>query len=360
MSVDGDYLRAMFGGLWLLLFPLAIGLGIAAAVNTGGVALPPSFGWYVAILALGVFDAMLGYIAGLTFALAVILAGGMTTSASVREMLGIVLVWFVVPLLASAVRPFRRALNLKLAGLWDRGADFVIGGLFAGWSAANVTEALSPLAGYELPIAEHKWTIALIVIGLVAVRIVAETVAVQLYPRRLRELAIEGDLESGIRQVAVGLVCQSLLYIFISAAFLELEWPLFVGVAVFFVPLVPWLFADKLPKSAFVAKWMPVGLAKWSFVIVAGILMGRLLEALVEDPAQALNWGFIVLPLPILFVWGLELFALEDEEDEDEDGDEALEQETGRFPMSWPQRCSACPCSECACISSWEASHEAR
>ena len=342
VSVDGDYLRAMFGGMWLLLFPLAIGLGIAAAVDTGGEALPPAFALFVAILALSIFDALVGYVAGVTFVVAVIAAGGLTSSASVRLLLGIVLVWFVVPLLAAAVRPFRRALNLRLAGVWDRAADLVIGGLFAGWAAANVTEALSPLAGYELPIAEHKWTIAIIVIGLVALRMAAETIAAQLYPKRLRALAIDGDLESGNRQVAVALVCQILLYLFISAAFLELEWPLFAGVALFFVPLVPWLFADRLPKSAIVAKWMPVGLAKWSFVIVAGILMGRLLDALVEDPAQALNWGFIVLPLPILFVWGLELFALEDE-DEDEDGDEAPEEEAGRFPMTWPLRLLGVP-----------------
>jgi hypothetical protein len=113
---------------------------------------------------------------------------------------------------------------------------------------------------------------------------------------------------------------------------------------------VPWLFADKLPKSAFVAKWMPAGIAKWAFVIIAGILLSMLLDRAIHDPGQAQAYAFILLPLPILFCWGLELFAKEDDEDDEEvsltSGDmdaDTPAQEEGRFPMTWPLRLAGAP-----------------
>jgi len=363
VSVDADYLRAMFGGLWLLLYPLAIALGVLAAANTGYAAIAPALGWFVAVLAIGMFDSMAGYVAGISFGTAVLLGGGIIDAASVREVFGIVLVWFATPLAAGAVRPLRRNTRLSLPGMWDRAADFVLGGLFGGWLAAKMTESLSALGGIEVPLAKDKWTIALIVIGLVAVRMIVETFAAHHYPDRLEAVAHEGDLESGNLQVGLSLVIQVALFIFIARAFMTWGWPLFAGTLVFYMPLVPCLFVDRLPKSSRVAKWMPLGLAKWSFVIVAGVLLSWVLEHLVHDPAQAEAFGFIFLPLPILVCWGLELFVPEDEEEEVEEaaghapvalnGTEPAEhahvhayhpeEEEGRFPMTWRLRFAGVP-----------------
>jgi hypothetical protein len=360
VSVDADYLRAMFGGLWLLLYPLAIVLGVLAAANTGYAAIPPALGWFVAVLAIGMFDSMAGYVAGISFGIAVLLGGGIVDAASVREVFGIVLVWFATPLAAGAVRPLRRNTRLQLPGMWDRAADFVLAGLFGGWLAAKMTESLSALGGIEVPLAKDKWTIALIVIGLVAARMIVETFAAHHYPDRLQAVAHEGDLESGNLQVGLSLVIQVALFIFIARAFMKWDWPLFAGTLLFYLPLVPWLFVDRLPKSSRVAKWMPLGLAKWSFVIVTGVLLSWMLDHLVHDPAQAEAFGFIFLPLPILVCWGLELFVPEEEEEEEAahaavalHGTEAAEhahvhthhpeEEEGRFPMTWRLRFAGVP-----------------
>ncbi|HWF49161.1 MAG TPA: hypothetical protein VG294_00840 [Solirubrobacteraceae bacterium] len=325
VSVDADYLRAMFGGLWLLMYPLAIVLGILAARSVGGAALPPVLGYFVAILGLSIFDSMVGYVAGITFVVAITLAGGLADSSSVREFSGIVLVWFAVPLAAAAARPLRRNMHLRLSGVWDRLADFVIGGLFAGWVAAKMTEALSPLGGFEIPLAKDKWTIALFVIAFVGIRIIAESIAAHHYPDRLEKVQHHGDLESGTVQTAISLVIQVALFIFVARAFMNFGWPLYVGTVVFFAPLSACLIADRLPKSAFITKWMPMGLAKWGFVIAAGIGLSQLLPRLIADPAQAEAVGFIVLPLPILICWALELFVEEEGEEDGVEGEAGVE-----------------------------------
>jgi hypothetical protein len=114
-------------------------------------------------------------------------------------------------------------------------------------------------------------------------------------------------------------VIQIALFIFISIAFLGSTWGLYVGAAVFFSPLVPWLFADKIPKSSFVTRWKPKGLVNWTWIIVAGVLLSRLLEHLIHGARALEVAGFILLPLPVLISWALELF--EEEETEDEHGE---------------------------------------
>jgi hypothetical protein len=326
--VDGDYLRAIFGSGWLCMCLAAIGLGSFASASTGWYAIPPSLPIFLAILGVGIFDSTLGYLAGLSFFGTALFAGHVTTALEVRTGAGIVLLWFAVPLAAAALRPLRRNLAFTLVGLWDRAADLVIGGLFAAWAAEKMTGALSGLAGVELPIAKDVNTIAFAVIGFVGLRILIETIAAHHYPKRLERVKHRGGLESENLQVGLSLIVQIVLFLFISVAFMGSTWGLYVGAAVFFSPLVPWLFADKIPKSKFITKWKPTGLVNWAIIIVTGVLLSRLLDHLVHNDKLVEMLGFIILPLPILISWALELFEAEEEDDEDEEEGEETEAES--------------------------------
>jgi hypothetical protein len=308
VAVDGDYLRAMFGSGWLLLCAAAIALGLDASARTDWYAVPPALWLFLAILALSVLDSTLGYLAGIAFFLGALVAGHVATASHVREAAGLALVWFAVPLAAAALRPLRRNINRTLVGLWDRTADLVLAGLFGAWAAVKMTGALSGLAGYELPIGRHLDAVALTVFGFLALRIVIETIAAHHYPRRLAAVHHVGELESGTLQVGLSLIIQIAVFIFIAVAFLGTTGALYVGAAVFFAPLIPWLFAERIPKSRLVTEWSPRGLVKWSLVIVAGLLLAQLLEHLVTNGTQLTRIGFILLPLPILICWSLELF----------------------------------------------------
>jgi hypothetical protein len=313
VAVDGDYLRAMFGSCWLILCVMAVGLGLVAAASTGWYAVPPASGIFLMILGLSILDATLGYLAGTAFFVGVLGAGHVATAADLREAAGIVLVWFAVPLAAAALRPLRRNVQPTITSLWDRSADVVLSGLFGAWAAMKMTGALSGLAGYELPIGQDLNIVAVSVLGFLALRMVIETIAANHYPQRLSAVHHEGELESGTLQVGVSLVIQIAIFIFIAVAFLGSTWALYVGAALFFAPLVPWLFADRIPKSGPVTKWLPRSLVKWTLIIVSGLLLGSLLENLISGGPLRERVGFIFLPLPVLIFWALELF--EDETD---------------------------------------------
>ena len=172
-------------------------LGTYAASSTGWYAFPPALGIFLAILGLGIMDSTLGYLAGIAFLVSAALAGHLFGATELRVGAGVALLWFAVPLAASALRPLRRNVHLELASLWDRAADFVIGGLFAAWAAEKMTGALSGLAGVELPINRSVNVIAIFVLGFVALRIVIETVAAHNYPIRLKIVHHQGELDVG-------------------------------------------------------------------------------------------------------------------------------------------------------------------
>ena len=44
-----------------------------------------------------------------------------------------------------------------------------------------------------------------------------------------------------------------------------------------------WLVADRIPKSAFLTKWAPAGLLKWTWVILGGIAISTCIEHFVHD-----------------------------------------------------------------------------
>ena len=317
--VDGDYLRAMFGSAWLLLCALAFGLGLYASASTGWFAVPPALGIFLAVLGVSILDSTLGYLAGIGFFSSALFAGHITSATEVRTAAGIVLIWFAVPLAAAAIRPLRRNLELHLAGLWERATDIVIAGLFGAWAAQKMTGALSGLAGVELPLDKSVNTVGFAVLGFIVGRIFIESIAAHHYPKRIERVIHHGELESENLQVGLSLLVQIVLFLFISISFMGSSWPLYVGAAVFFSPLVPWLFADRIPKSRFVTKWKPKGLVNWTLIIVTGVVLSKVLGALIHDDKLLEGVGFILLPLPVLASWALELF--EDEEEEEEEGE---------------------------------------
>jgi hypothetical protein len=60
-------------------------------------------------------------------------------------------------------------------------------------------------------------------------------------------------------------------------------------------------------------------------IIVTGVLLSKLLSHLIHDDKLLEAVGFILLPLPILIAWALELFEDEDEGEEDETAHEDVE-----------------------------------
>ena len=275
--------------------------GVAAAA-AAHFTVVPGWGSFAAILALGVLDATLGYVAGVTFVGAAALAGHLVGANEVRLAMGVVLVWFAVPLGAASVTTLRRRLSTRTEDVADRFGDLLVGGLFGAWLAVKMTAALSVLAGVDLPLSHDGARVVEVVLVTLSARIVLETWAA--HGERLAAMTHRGELASSRAQIAISLTVQMAAFWFVSAGSLGASWTLGIGEGVFFAPLVAWLWVDQMPKSAWLGRHAARGVAKWSFVIASGTALAILLG----HGSASVQLGFVLLPLPILAFWTLELF----------------------------------------------------
>ena len=91
---DGSYLRAMVGSLSTLLYPVALGLGIYALLDSDRQALPPATWVVIAIALLGTIDAAAGLLASATFVIGVAVSGNIFSREEVLTVAGLSIIFF--------------------------------------------------------------------------------------------------------------------------------------------------------------------------------------------------------------------------------------------------------------------------
>lgn len=309
--IDGAYLRAMFGSIWALGIVGGLGLGIASAQDTGGLPIPPSLALTAALLVLAVFDATWGAAGVLGFGIGMLVwrSGELGLAPSVRSFLGLAALWFAIPLIASAARPFRRSTVAARTYAWDRFGDAVIATLIAGWATQKTIGGLPGLSGLDLPIAGDANRLALIAMAAVISRVLVEEFAAWRYPLRLGAVAT-GKLPfagTGQRLFATGL--RTVLFVFLAIAFIGNCWQLWVGTVLFLVPQVLSVYERSFPNSERLNRLLPSGILKVLVMLLIATFFGRLVFSILDNPDSMLRNGFILMSLPGLALSLIGLFG---------------------------------------------------
>ena len=309
VAIDGEYLRAVTGAAWFALNGLALALGVACALNTHFYVLPPALPLFALVFGLSILDAWLGLLAGIVFVSAAVITGHLQSFGELRLAAGLLLVWFSVPMAAATVRPLRRKFVRSVDGLWNHAADIVVSSLFGAWVAEKLVTNLSGISGVELPIVQHKASLALLALVLIALRIVVESLVLERLPHRLAAVHYQGRLQAPLAQQMLSLTFQIGLLVFLAQAFLGVSWALVLGTVLYFSPLVPKPFEKKLPKSRRLAALVPIPLFKYSTVVLIGAAISILLQLTIHSTSTMTRVAFIVLPLPNVFFWHVQLWA---------------------------------------------------
>lgn len=315
VTADATYLRAILGSASLLTLLAGIALGVAAVHDVGGDAIPPAVALTIAIAVLGVFDAAAGFVAVLIFIGGVLALGGIDSNAHLRLMLGLGALWFVVPVLAGAVRPLRRAPTRGLEESWDRAADFVIGSLIGAWAVQKIVLALPGLAGVELALTAYADTAAYIVLVALVVRFGLETIAAHLYPRRLG-VAEPGDLPEPRAPLLLGATAlRTVIFVFFAYIVVGSSWQLWVGAALFVIPQVLAVFEERFPNSRGLYRALPKGLVELVLMLFVGTAVGALLISTMNEGAETfIANSFVLLSLPGCALSLVQLFGRDGDE----------------------------------------------
>ena len=295
---DAAYLRSLLGAFWGLIPLLAVATGLLAAWNTQFEVVMPALSLLTVIVVLSVFDALFGYIAVLTFGLAVAIGGGIHSADSVRGLLGMYVFSFAVPLIATAARPFRRALSDGVTGLWDRTADLVLITLFGAWAGGSMFSALPGLIGFRPEYADRISHIQIAVALALVARFALENGAVLLAPAQLRAMTAKDLHEPTASQVVLSSIVRTALFVFVAEVFIGNNWALWAGAVLYLVPKLVPLVQDSLPNVPSLHRYMPRGLLKIVLLLVLAKWWGGVLTSNISNADQMVRIGFVFMGTP--------------------------------------------------------------
>jgi len=291
---DGNTVRAMIGSWAALLMPIGLILGIAAVVNTGGQSLPPVWTIVALIMAVAIFDAFAGFIAGFVFFIAALVTGNITNRPELLTTIGVMVLFLAPALLASAFRPFRRLVRNQ-DDMWERITDYALGTLLTFWVITKMVAAMNGLARLELPITEYGTELALFAAGLLLIRVALEDIAVEHYPMRLRALHVEVRKPSQAQKVR-SLVFKIFVFFIMAAPFVGSTLNLVLGTLIFAIPQITSLsLEDNLPKKKL---YLPKGVFKTVVMVFVMALASNMIEGAFSSPDAFLKWSFVVMALP--------------------------------------------------------------
>ena len=306
---DGNYQRSLIGPFSLFIYPVAIALGVFSSSSLHQEALPPSLGFILSMMAVGVIDAFAGILVSITFVLSVLIGGHLTSVDSVLTVVGVCLLAFSPTLLAGAFRPFRRQV-WDFTSLWERGTDYLLASILTGWVVQQIVLGLPGLSGLQLPITTHARSIALWAAALVVARFALEDISLRLFPLRLKNLEPEYR-ERSIGQQLFALLFKVAIFSVIAGKFIGISIQLFLGVALFTLPLFMGIFEDKFPKSAKVQKWMPTGIIEMLVMTLSGYLLALLVQDRYPSAKTYVLVSFVLLSIPGFLLKILALFGEE-------------------------------------------------
>jgi hypothetical protein len=296
------------GAIWFIAPIFGIVAGIAAAIDTSSDVVMPSLAICLVLMIIGVFDATAGFVAFATFAIVVAFGRGISSSDSIRGLLGLAVFMFAVPLAASAMRPFRR-LDKDNDDIWNRAVDVVLIALFGAWVAGAMFSALPALTGFKPEYSDEVNAVRFVALIALVVRWLLENAARVATPIRLSE--IENDdlpMPSNIQQV-ISMIIRSFVFVFVAVVFIGNNWALWLGWVLYLAPKLVGLGADKLPDMRTVHRYLPRGIFKVVLMLFVAKWWGGLVAAQVDDPADMIKFGFVLLGLPGLAFGAVGWFA---------------------------------------------------
>ena len=306
--VDSSYLRAIFGSLSLLIYPIAVWVGILAAREDSVHPVVPSAVMFLALITLGILDSFAGLVAGVAFTVATFVEGNIATQDQLLTTAGILAIAFTPSLIASAFRPLRRVADDKRER-WERLKDYALVTVLMGWAISKIVAALNGLSGEKLDIANDAKRLGIYAALILLARLIGEEVATYAYPKRL--LSTTPQLpDPKIRQRFTTLILKTLILFVVAAPFVGVNNQLYLGLAIFMLPAAATiLFKEKLPESKLIGKLIPNGALKIIVMIVVGSLFASFIESLYSNPEDFLKWSFALLAIPGALLTILSIFA---------------------------------------------------
>ena len=308
--IDGTYLRAMFGSLWILLTVASATVGAIGISQTHGDLALPSAAVISAIIAIGIFDVFAGFVGAAVLAAGVAIVAGASTASDARLLFGVVALGVTPRVISGAFRALRRPRLTTNLYLWERFVDLIAAPMLAAWASLQIVDLLPSLSGSEhLDISGVASMVPSVVAICMVIRVGLEELAGRYFPIRV-EITQTDQLDSPpISQLLISALLRAATFAFVAGALIGDCWQLYVGALLFVLPNLLTLVQHRLPNSPTLYHIMPQGLANLCLSLWIGGQSLALLTGIFGETPDLARIGFILLPLPSLALSILKLFG---------------------------------------------------
>jgi hypothetical protein len=138
---------------------------------------------------------------------------------------------------------------------------------------------------------------------------VLENFAVAVTPVRLKTLTQTPLPEPGLQQQIVSAIVRTGVYMFVAVVFIGNNWALWLGGVLYLIPKLVSLGVDKLPDMRTVHRYLPRGIFKVVLMLFVAKWWGSIVAAQVDNPADMIKIGFVLLGIPGLALGAVGWFA---------------------------------------------------
>ena len=290
---DGMWARAMFGSAALLLWVAGITVGLSSLIQTGFSVVPASFAIILAIIVLGVLDAMAGLLAWATISLGALVTGHLTTMDDFLTIVGIGLLAVSLSFFAHHLRPIRRHIHSGLGPVFDRCADYAISPVIVAFTALGLAEGLNGLSGLELVSHEDLLYVELVTGAAVAIRMILEDLALHHYPQRCKAVSFPQHHKPSRPWRVAAIACRTLITFLVFGAFIGYAGFALGAALLLAVPLLMDVFRSRVPRIQGLHQFLPEGIVELTTTAVIGVILASYFFK--WGPAAHLLPGLLVL-----------------------------------------------------------------
>lgn len=284
---DGTWIRAAFGVGSVVSWIAGACLGIAAQKSVGSMAVPPAFGFIVAIVAVSFIDSLAGACAWVAFSIPVVARGGVSSWFDLRTILGLGVLFVALPLIAASFRPIVRPAADGGGLSRVRVFDYLVVPAFVSFAAESVYGALNGLSGLAVVDGREANTLRWLCLGLAAGRMLLEDATSAWFPARRAEASVSVERATNAVVPYVNVCLMLCIYVLTAGPYMGTgprTW--FVMGLMSVVPLVK-IHRDKLPNVALIHRWFPRGILRSVIMLYAMAYYGRWLVDVTNGDARA-------------------------------------------------------------------------
>jgi len=301
ISLDGAYLRAMFGSVATVLPLAGFLMGLGAGFASHGLTTTFSLEVFAILLIAGLFDAAIGLFASLGLLLTTIVSGSVFSLTGFTAMVITASLWSGLGVMVGKVRLFIKDRPEHLAAWYERLGDVVIGSLLIAYLALKFMGLLSGQNDALMAVHDAAEPLALSLLAATVIKYLMTTGVSHYYPQRLLKVYPTAQIKRPRHITVLSLLSRAAGALLVFSALLGFNWLVVTLLVLYLVDVVLPDFVQPSENASWLGLVVPSNLGKILFLSMASAISVLALQDVITNGQQLVTVSLIVVMIVAIF-----------------------------------------------------------